>query len=479
MNSSSSLELSEIQGLVLDGQTDKFPCAAYLVFQWQEQAEPKKWLDTLIPDITTADQASTNSFINVAFTYSGMSVFPLPQETIDSFSLEFKEGMSSPHRNRILGDVHSSAPSLWRWGSEQNYVDGIVVIFATNQNVLDQIQTQQIALMEQHGVSVLESIHSYNLPNDKEHFGFRDGIAQPKIVGFDGDNSDNTVHPGEFLLGYLNEYSRYSLSPVVALENDPEGILPMAEEADAHRSLGRNGSYLVFRQLSQNVQGFWQSIESNSNDVEDMVRIASKMVGRWPNGAPLVLSEMVEPSDDHPMFSTPGALDNFGYYDADEYGYKCPMGSHIRRTNPRDALMPDPGSEISIDSVKHHRILRRGRPYGAPVVEDMDPSKIVKAPEDTEERGLLFLCMNANIARQFEFIQHTWINNKKFAGLYNDADPLMGVQDPKNKGETGDFNIPAKPVRDRIQGLERFVEVRGGSYFFIPSKRALTYLKSL
>ena len=152
------------------------------------------------------------------------------------------------------------------------------------------------------------------------------------------------------------------------------------------------------------------------------------------------------------------------------------MGSHIRRTNPRDSLGPDPGSAKSIAVNKRHQLLRRGRIFGVPVAASMDPDEIMNG-DPAGERGLYFICLNANISRQFEFVQHSWSNNPKFAGLYSDPDPLTGTR--HSTAEPDAFTIPADPVRQRVTGLPEFVTVRGGGYFFLPGIRAIRYLAAL
>jgi deferrochelatase/peroxidase EfeB len=141
------------------------------------------------------------------------------------------------------------------------------------------------------------------------------------------------------------------------------------------------------------------------------------------------------------------------------------MGSHIRRANPRDALGPD--SATALNSANRHRILRRGRSYGHRLDNPM--------VNDGGERGLHFICLNSDIERQFEFVQQTWINNPVFGGLDGEVDPLVGNL-PK-----GDciFTVQGQPLRTRVHGLSRFVTVKGGAYFFLPSMRALKYLASL
>jgi deferrochelatase/peroxidase EfeB len=143
------------------------------------------------------------------------------------------------------------------------------------------------------------------------------------------------------------------------------------------------------------------------------------------------------------------------------------VASHIRRTNPRESLDPDPGSDHSLAISRHHRILRRGRFYGP----RMTPEQALADGGDGNRRGLYFMCLNTNVSRQFEFIQQTWANSPKFAGLYDEPDPLLSP--------SGSFSIPADPVRQRVTGVPRFVTVRGGAYFMLPSVRAVRYLGGL
>jgi Dyp-type peroxidase family len=284
----------------------------------------------------------------------------------------------------------------------------------------------------------------------------------------------NTIATGEFVLGYRNQYEKLPASPVVPAATDGGNWLEESEDASVgSRDFGRNGTYLVMRQLAQDVQSFWDFVDRTSRtvgaevDVNACVAMASKMVGRWPSGAPLVKA----PERDDPSLADE---DRFLYHPDDAFGYRCPEGSHIRRANPRDALTPDPEDSVTVSN--RHRLLRRGRTYGKPVAESMRVEDIMSAESIEGERGLHFVCLNTDIARQFEFVQHTWINNPKFEGMYNDVDAVTGDHQKKNAGY---FTIPATPVRRRVHGVPRFVTVRGGAYFFLPGIRALRYLAEL
>jgi deferrochelatase/peroxidase EfeB len=197
------------------------------------------------------------------------------------------------------------------------------------------------------------------------------------------------------------------------------------------------------------------------------------MVGRWPSGAPLVKA----PQADDPALCDDN--DFFYHRGNDPHGFRCPIGAHIRRANPRDALDPEPGSDRSIEVGKRHRLLRRGRTYGAPVAETMEIADILAGRDTAGERGLHFICFNTHIGRQFEFIQHTWLNNPKFDGLYEDDDPITGDRGGGRGKPGGAFTMQAEPVRTRVSGIPRFSHVRGGGYFFMPGIRAVRFLASL
>src|SRR5437764_1107683 len=189
------------------------------------------------------------------------------------------------------------------------------------------------------------------------------------------------------------------------------------------------------------------------------VGIPDARCGRWPSGAPVTLS----PDADDPLLSN---ANDFMYEYGDPFGLNCPIGAHVRRAHPRDSLDPKPGTANSVNLDKRHRLLRRGREYGPPVPADF---LLAEAPPDDPERGLFLICVCGNIGRQFEFVQHNWINNPNFDGLYDEPDPLVGHHPPG----ANNFSIPARPIRERYKNLPQFITTRGGAYFFLPGLRAL------
>jgi deferrochelatase/peroxidase EfeB len=202
------------------------------------------------------------------------------------------------------------------------------------------------------------------------------------------------------------------------------------------------------------------------------------MVGRWPEGAPLVLSgEEIDP--------TPSTENNFGYWKEDPEGMKCPYGAHIRRSNPRDFLLTERSQstnlklnekrkEVSIEMIRKHQIIRRGRSFGKPLDPTMEPEKLMTANDDGVFRGLHFICLAGHISRQFEFILNAWSKSPTFSGLYNDADP-MGAKQASDHLDN-EFTCPAIPARRKYRNMPQFTQLVGGAYFFLPGIKALQYI---
>jgi Dyp-type peroxidase family len=496
-------DVKDIQGIVMSGYGD-LHCASYVLLRVTESAAARRWLGSISDQITTSERPQKVKSLNVALTCRGLKKLGLDVETLDTFSRPFLEGMTTLHRSRILGDAEENAPENWDWGGndaagnndEAKAVDILLMVFAVNEDTLDALLAEKRSEFEQKGIVELRTLSAGRQDDSHEHFGFADGMGQPAIEGtfqVEKAAARNVLKTGEMLLGYINDYGKPADSPRVNAARDPNGLLPPPPASDgvrvatsaqtAVRDLGRNGTYLVFRQLAQDVALFRHFVDEATHRLDGKLdqtasdQLAAKFVGRWQNGAPLVLS----PNCDDPTLS---GADDFGYRDTDANGFKCPIGSHVRRSNPRDTLGPDAATALA--TANRHRILRRGRSYGH---RPADPRV-----DDGIDRGLLFLCLNSDIERQFEFVQQTWVNNPVFGGLNGEVDPLIGnisktetplVNPNPGNSDNGDaqrdaiFTVQADPLRTRVHNLERFVTVKGGAYFFLPSIRALRYLASL
>jgi Dyp-type peroxidase family len=365
--------------------------------------------------------------------------------------------MTNANRSRFLGDVGESDPRCWAWGGPDGPpADGLLLLYAANPGLLERQQAELRRQFANNGIT-----EATELPvrerGDTEPFGFHDGISQPVIDGLPkAANSQRTVPAGEFVLGYPNARGQLTDRPLMPAADDPTRLLLPDPAGSGAVDFGRNGTYLVFRQLEQDVDGFWRYVDEaasqagGAGDAAYRTALAAKMIGRWPSGAPLVKA----PDHDIPALSD----DNDFAYRGDPLGLACPVGAHIRRANPRDSLAAGPAA--SLDTSDLHRLLRRGRSYGPDAAANGDGT------------GLHFICLAANLARQFEFVQHTWLNSATFNGLYDDADPVTGNHRPTG----GTFTVPARPVRRRHRGLPQFVRTRGGAYFFLPGISALRYL---
>jgi Dyp-type peroxidase family len=454
----SSLQLNDIQGLIFSGYSE-LEHAAFLLLEVADPAGARAWLGGLAGRVTTGAEQSGNVRLNVAFTSAGLARLGLGNGGLASFPSEFVEGMSgTPKRSEILGDTGPNRPETWIWGNRDN-VHVLLMFYAKSDGELkDALRRERDEL----GKALREVYFRTTewLPGRKEHFGFADGIAQPEILELGKAPKPGVarLRAGEFIVGHENEYGKLPFSPDVPKELDRTGALLPKPSSD-RKDLGQNGSFIVVRELAQDVAGFWDYMRRQAGgDQNGAVRFASKCVGRWPSGAPLVLS----PDRDDPALAE---SNDFLYEDLDPKGLRCPIGSHVRRSNPRDAL--DPTKAESLQVSNRHALIRRGRNYGPPLAPF--------SADDRNERGLFFICVNANISRQFEFIQQTWINNPKFDGLADDRDPLLA--NPGNGG--GIFTIPDRPLRQRLTGMPRFVTMRGGGYFFLPSIRAVRFFAAL
>jgi Dyp-type peroxidase family len=474
------IDLSNIQGLLARGYR-KLPHATFTVFTIPGQAAGQAVLSWLLPRVTTAAAGTADSALHVALSAAGLQRLGLPGGVLAGFPAEFAEGMTGRDRSRFLGDVDDSSPQFWDWGAPLHPpADALVLLYAATPQILGQRQAELAGRLAAAGIDQVTVLGTREL-GDNEPFGFHDGISQPVIQGLPGARPGGRALPaGEFVLGYPNAYGQLTDRPLLPASADPRRLLPRDPAGSGAADLGRDGCYLVLRQLEQDVAAFWEYAAEatrrpdGSCDPLARTALAAKMVGRWPSGAPLVKA----PDADNPQL----ADDNdFGYHRTDPEGFACPLGAHIRRMNPRDSLDPAPGSEQSIAVSDRHRLIRRGRAYGpgtaaAPAGDD---HAIRRSPDGSSlahrGTGLHFICLVASLARQFEFVQHTWLNNPNFNGLYDDTDPLAGSRQPR--GAT--FTVPGRPVRRRYHGLPGFVRTRGGAYFFLPSIAALRYLEQL
>jgi Dyp-type peroxidase family len=323
----------------------------------------------------------------------------------------------------------------------------------------------------------------------KEHFGFTDGISDPVFRGqfdaaaerlaaigggkiaegpYDRESSWSAIETGEFILGQVDEGQEF----------------PVATEPAV---FARNGTFMVWRKLRQDVEAFskevrrqselWKQHTGVTDDEEASETICAKIVGRWRSGIPLVVAPtwaehrqmMVKWADCFDLVlrkprdsKEQQRLNDFALmltgfrYGDDLDGSKCPFGAHIRRANPRDMMDPLLSATAGASTLTNRRrILRRGLPY-------IDPDG---------ERGVIFMVICSSLFRQFEFMQQQWMNYGLDFDAGNDSCPLIGSRSQSDK-----HVIPAGAANDTpfiAAGLPEFVTTRGGDYFFLPSTSAI------
>jgi len=477
----------DTQGLLRFGYRDLRE-ATYVLLRVRNAAAARAWLGSARLTSAVLCPDAPDTALQVAFTAQGLSALGVPVAVINGFSHEFVSGVNEPSRSRRLGDVGPDEPGRWTWGGNPGTTPHVLVMFFARPGKLQSFMqriVEDVAWMD--GFEEIRRLTTTDL-DDNEPFGFKDGISQPEIdwalrtdaaasrIGY-----DNRAALGEFVLGYPNEYGKYTERPL--LDPGPATrTLPSALDAPRRKDLGRNGTYLVMRQLRQDVAGFWRFLEDQAKGDRALAeRLGSVMVGRTKAGDPLVTT-------------APSASQNDFDFDDDPLGATCPIGAHIRRANPRNAdYVGHPGwvgrlfaalgfgrtgfRDDLTSSVRFHRILRRGREYE----RALSPEEIGAGGDAGErvERGLHFVCLNANISRQFEFVQNAWAMNDRFSGLPGENDPLIGNHVATASG-ANTFTVPNENgMRQRVSGIPQFVTVRGGAYFFLPGLRAMRYFAAV
>jgi Dyp-type peroxidase family len=442
-NSSVSLELDDIQAAVLYPRPS--PYVGTLIFSRVEDCrDGRELLRRLIPALVTGAPNSLDpkreAWAALALTFQGLKALGVPADSLASFPREFQQGMAA--RAADVGDTGESAPEHWEKPLGSPEVHLAIYALAPDAERLEAVLADaRHALRDVSGVAPIWHQDTYMLPNERTSFGFKDGISHPAIErsGFPGTNPhEEPFKAGEFVLGYPNE----------------NGDVPPMPQPEV---LGRNGTYAVFRKLQTRVAAFRQYVRAHSKDQAEEELLAAKFVGRWASGAPLVLA----PDRDDPELGADPVRNNAFLYAAsdDARGLKCPIGSHARRTNPRDSKI--------IGVARMHRIIRRSSSYGP-----MLPEGVME--DDGADRGILFVCLQADLARGFEFVKTQWIDEGTFFGAPEEMDPLVGPQDGSRW-----FTVPQQPIRRRLTGLPRFVINRGGEYCFMPGLRALRWIADL
>ena len=489
-----TVDRDDIQGLAAFAY-GKLTEACYVLARIKDPTAARAWCARAPVSTSEVLPEAPPTAMQLGFTAQGLRALGAPDRVMSGFSQEFLQGMAGEaNRSRRLGDVGDNDPENWSWGGVRTTPHIAVILYAK-----DSLESWKQTVLGDQWEEAFETIACLDTSNmgDKEPFGYHDGISQPSVdwrreydPSGDQIHYGNLVSLGEFVLGYPNEYGEYTDRPLLGFEDDSANDLPRAEDAPDKKDLGRNGTYLVLRQLEQDVRGFWQYLDRMSDgDTQERDRLGAAMVGRSRSGKPL-MPESPESAAAPDSSDEPG--NNF-VYDGDPKGVRCPLGAHIRRSNPRNAdllgspqgpiaklskRLGIPGAAFDTDltaPARFHRILRRGREYGVKIDPD---AALQPGPVEEQPRGLHFACINASILRQFEFVQGAWLMSSKFDGMTGESDPLLGNREPFGACPvTSGFTVPREGrVSRHLSDLPSFVTVRGGAYFFMPGLRALRWL---
>jgi len=434
----------------------------------------------------------------IAIGISYVGLVDLTASATEIGSEAFRIGL--PGRSALLGDPREGAgsPTKWAVGAPGAELDALVIVAGDTRETVD-VESHKIEkLFIEAGIKTLLQAGGV-LPGEMrghEHFGFDDGVSQPGIRGHASSSpndfiTERHVAPGQFpaeaLYGYPGQDLVWPGEFVIGYpRTSPDPLIPGPIEP-ATPTWTRNGSFLVYRRLAQDVYGFWKAMRAEAARLSQLsgfrglsdVALAAKLVGRWPSGAPLARTPKLDDSElgNEPLannnfrFDSDTATltltigkDNFPSAKADPLGAVCPLAAHIRKVNTRDAPSDMGGRSATYD----RRLLRVGVPFG-PLVQNKYGDPAINEPE----RGLLFLSIQTSIEDQFEFLQARWMNDATRPKSPSGNDLIVG-----QNAATRDGVRRATLFGDNLQVAEvllpqQYVIPTGGGYFFIPSLSAL------
>jgi Dyp-type peroxidase family len=435
--------------------------------------------------------------VAIGFGYQGLHDLTPGATQIQSEA--FKIGM--PGRAAMLGDpqdkTSKGSPTRWVVGAPGAELDALVVVAGDTRTTVDARAEEIRKRFADIGDDTLLQLGSVrpDLPGH-EHFGFDDGVSQPGIRGRASNASDDFLTPRHVaddqfpafaLYGYPGQYLVWPGEFVIGYpRTSPDPLIPGPIES-ASPGWTRNGSFLVYRRIAQDVQGFWRAMRAEAERLSkfpgfeglDAIALASKLVGRWPSGAPVSRSpdrddeKLGEDSlannhfrfdSDTPTLNLHKGKDTFAPAKADPIGFGCPLAAHIRKVNTRDAPSDMGGRSSTYD----RRLLRVGVPYGPPAKD-----KFGAPARDEPERGLLFLSIQTSIEEQFEFLQARWMNDEARPKAPSGNDMIVGQNAAARDGVRRATVFGKGLQTAEVRMPKQYVIATGGGYFFVPSLSAL------
>jgi Dyp-type peroxidase family len=497
------LALGKIQGNIIGGFNKDYE--TFLFLNVLDAGKARGYLDEIKNEIATSEEVLAfnrlfkqlrkrhggelgilkATWTNIAFSAAGLDALKI--KDLSKFPKEFTDGMAA--RKKLIGDLGESDPSNWIGPLGSKQVHAVLIVAADSQSDLyQQVTRYEEALTACGGFSIVFRQEGAVRMDDPghEHFGFKDGVSQPGIRGVDkptgedpdqGNPGQDLLHAGEFVLGYATQ--THDEKPGHDGPNPDPG--PISENGPTWTE---NGSYMVFRRLAQDVEGFHNHVKNKAAELGMTPELlGAKLVGRFASGCPL---EKMKPesngdslnfnkttglTEDHLDIAENNQRNNFFEYGADPGGTFVPRPAHIRKAYPRDQAAPDIKFDSQNESqTQTHRLLRRGIPFGTSFRPTLGAaSHTTKAPKGMDDRGLIFVCYQKSIVNQFEFVQGAWVNEPDFPQKGDGVDPIIHQREDA-KGCPFHLPIGGKPKEVSIQN---FVTTTGGEYFFQPSLPAL------
>jgi Dyp-type peroxidase family len=438
----------------------------------------------------------------VAFSHTGIAKLTPGAQWIESPA--FRIGLAG--RSAMLGDPTGAGdegnPMNWKIGKPGEELDALFILAGDDRGTVTAKAKALMNELEKYGVDIPyheDGDIRDDLPGH-EHFGFDDGVSQPAIRGLASEDPEDFISaryvsrdrvPECYLFGYPGQDLVWPGEFVLGQPaSSPDPLVPGISNPTIP-GWTRNGSFLVFRRLRQDVGLFWRTMADiagglkKTTGFEEMSdeRLASRLVGRWPSGAPVnrvpdkddeklgqnpyANNHFRFDSDSGPLPLEPPGEDPFPMSSADSAGTTCPWAAHIRKVNTRDSAS-DLGGR---DSTYTRRILRVGIPFGKPLEDrymekDRDPEK--------GERGLLFLSIQASIENQFEFLMTRWMGDPTRPKMPGGHDLLVGQNDAVGEGRIRKCSIFGRGLQQAVlQTDAQWIIPTGGGYFFVPSIRTL------
>ena len=452
----SKLNETDIQGFVLRGYN--LPVARYLFLHFEDASARAQ------PDRSPAQPCNHRPALGrrQAAEHGEHRLYPSRPRSIwncrtprcSAFPVEFQQGMK--HRAAILGDTRRECPRALGRGLARRPRPRL----ARHQRphaggARRPLRGHPVtAIEETGGASMLASQDAAaevidGKPTTSEHFGYTDGFGNPDYLGVERSSQPGQ---GKLLPNGTWAPARYRRT-AARLRGRSRRTARRSRAAPSRQQWNLHG-------LSQAAPESSQPFATFSSNRQRSMQAAKK--NSPPNSSAAGETER--------RSSFPPTI-------------PIPPSSRIRTATPTSPMAPmrraraAPSARTSAAFIRATPSASTASSSTVAALRAADFPTDVSLPKaqpvsDTEERGVIFMVLNASLSRQFEFVQQQWIQYGNDSHLGNDKDILMG-----NHGGHGRFVVQgdASPTNPPFvcSNLPDFVELRGGDYFFLPSITAL------